>query len=249
MWFQGGDMQSSGEVPDEILARGDLQAIQQLLPDWDPQAVIRIYQGALAMPEAPVYEPLPGYVPLGTPQLPAGWVEEGLRLGTVDPSIAAPEPEVGLPGFEEPGAGAVSIAGGLNAWSSLLPAELPVGEGLPPVWTRPVVGITESGWIPDEEGITMNGANPWATLASGAITGIVGGLAQALPGAAGRPGSLMGAQVVASGRGYLVLQTGTGRRITVQRRRRTFRRRGGGAGGLGMARIMQLAIMKSLLKG
>ena len=72
----------------------------------------------------------------------------------------------------------------------------------------------------------------------GAVTGTPAG---------GGAGSLMGGQIVAQGRGYIVVQTSTGKRVTIQRKKRTHRRSRGG-GGFTFNQMMKYHMMKSMMK-
>jgi hypothetical protein len=143
------------------------------------------------------------------------------------------------PGLGAPDWGAISLPG--------IPVGVGVGAGAMPGLNLGVI----SGALPvnnNSGGGNMALAALIPGLAS-AIPGILGAVGTAVGGTAGKAGSLSGASVVAQGRGYIVLQTASGKRVTIQRKKTSRRsRRSSGGMGINLNKMLQYKMMKDLMK-
>jgi len=80
-----------------------------------------------------------------------------------------------------------------------------------------------------------------------AIPGVLGAVGvTAKPGTGA--GSLTGGQIVAQGRGYIVVQTPSGKRVTIQRKRHSRRARRSGGMGATFNQMMKYKMLKDMMK-
>lgn len=84
------------------------------------------------------------------------------------------------------------------------------------------------------------GATPIGGAVQGALSAAAGGIA-------GSPGSIVGGSVLARSRGMLLVQAPSGKKVLVRTARRPRRHYRGGGGGQ-FNKLMQMAMIKAIMK-